>query len=172
VNKSVKEIAGLVEQASREIRTMSHLLHPPLLDEVGLESAVREFIEGFAQRSKVDVSFVVSPGFERLSQDRELAIFRAVQESLTNIHRHSGSKTAKIQLTRKDGRVHCEISDQGRGIPHGQQLSINSSATIGVGLRGMRERVSQLGGILKVHSNGSGTTVAVELPAMPPFTAS
>jgi PAS domain S-box-containing protein len=164
VNRGVKEIAGLVEQASREIRTVSHLLHPPLLDEVGLESAVREFIDGFAQRSKIDVSLVVSPGFERLSQDCELAIFRVVQECLTNIHRHAGSKTAKILLARKDGLVHCEISDQGRGMPNGQQLALNSSATLGVGLRGMMERVSQLGGILKIHSNGKGTTVAVELP--------
>ena len=164
VNESVKEIVGLLEQASREIRTMSHLLHPPMLDEVGLDSAVRGFIEGFAQRSNIDVSFVVSPGFERLSQDHEIAIFRVVQECLTNIHRHSGSKTAKILLSRRDGLVHCEISDQGKGIPDIHQLAPNSSATIGVGLRGMTERVRQLGGILEIYSNSEGTTIAIELP--------
>jgi PAS domain S-box-containing protein len=170
--RDVKEIAGLVKQALTEIRTVSHLLHPPLLDEVGLECAIREFIEGFAQRSKIDVTFVVSPGFERISEDYELAIFRVVQECLTNIHRHSGSKTAEIQLARKDGFIHCKISDQGKGIPDTQQLSLNSSATIGVGLRGMRERVSQLGGILKVHSNDKGTTVSVDFSVVHPFTAS
>jgi PAS domain S-box-containing protein len=164
VNKTVKEIAGLVEQASGEIRAMSHLLHPPLLDELGLDSAVRELIEGFAQRSNIDVSLVVSPGFERLSQDHEIAIFRVVQECLTNIHRHSGSTTAKILLSRQDGLVRCEISDQGKGMPDIHQLGLNSSAIIGVGLRGMRERVRQLGGILKIHSNSEGTTVAIELP--------
>jgi two-component system sensor histidine kinase UhpB len=164
VNGTVKEIAGLAEQASREIRTVSHLLHPPLLDEVGLESAVRELIEGFAQRSKIDVNLVVSPDFERLSEDYEIAIFRVVQECLTNIHRHSGSRTAQIQLSRQNGCVHCEISDQGKGLPHGHPLDPNSSATLGVGLRGMRERVRQLGGILEIHSNSKGTTVAVELP--------
>jgi PAS domain S-box-containing protein len=163
VNRSVKEIAGLVEQAIREIRTLSLLLHPPLLDEVGLEYGIREFIEGFAQRSNIDVNFVVSPDFGRLSQDCELAIFRIVQECLTNIHRHSGSKTAKIQLARKDGRVHCEVSDQGKGIPD-LDLDLESSPTLGVGLRGMRERVRQLGGTLEIHSNRKGTTVAVALP--------
>jgi signal transduction histidine kinase len=137
---------------------MSHLLHPPLLDELGLESAVREFIEGFVQRSNIDVSFFLSSGFERLSQDYELAIFRVVQECLTNIHRHSGSKIAKILLSQQDGVVHCEISDQGKGIPDIHQLALNSSATIGVGLRGMRERARQLGGILEIHSNSEGTT--------------
>jgi PAS domain S-box-containing protein len=164
VNKNVREIADLVEQALKEIRTVSHLLHPPLLDEVGLEFGLRDFITGFAQRSKIEVSFIVSPAFERLSQDYEIAIFRVVQECLTNIHRHSGSKTAKIQLLRKDGRVRCEVSDQGRGMPDGQKLAINPSTKMGVGLRGMRERVSQLGGILEVHSSGKGTMVAVELP--------
>jgi signal transduction histidine kinase len=129
-----------------------------------LESGIREFIEGFAQRSKIDVSFVVSPDFERLSQDYELAIFRVVQECLTNIHRHSGSKTAKIQLLRRDGYVRCEVGDQGKGIPDGHELALEPIPTLGVGLPGMRERVKQLGGILEIHSNSQGTTVAVELP--------
>jgi two-component system NarL family sensor kinase len=135
------------------------------LDEVGLESAIRDFIEGFAQRSKIRVSFDTSSGFERLSSDYELTIFRIVQECLTNIHRHSGSKTAKISLSRRDGFVHCEISDQGKGMPQDQQLAHGSNATtMGVGLRGMKERVSQLGGVLQIRSNGKGTTVAVALP--------
>jgi PAS domain S-box-containing protein len=164
VNGCVEEILCLVEQALTEIRTLSHLLHPPLLDEVGLESALRYFIGGFAQRSKIDVNFVISCDFDRLSQDHELALFRIVQECLTNIHRHSGSKTAKINLEQRDGCVQCEISDEGKGISHEQQSVLSSSATVGVGLRGMRERVRQLGGMLQIHSNGKGTIVTVALP--------
>lgn len=166
INGCVEEISGLVEQASTEIRTISHLLHPPLLDEIGLESAIRCFIEGFAQRSKIKVGFTMSAGFERLSRDYELAIFRIVQECLTNIHRHSGSKTANIHLSQKDGSVHCEISDEGKGIPQDKQLAFASSTTMGVGLRGMKERVNQLGGVLQIHSNGEGTAVAVTMPVM------
>jgi len=111
INKSVEEISELIQQALTEIRTVSHLLHPPLLDEVGLESAIKGFIEGFARRSKIQVSFATSANFERLSSDYELTIFRIVQECLTNIHRHSGSKTAEIYLSRIDGFVHCETKE-------------------------------------------------------------
>jgi PAS domain S-box-containing protein len=162
--RSVEEAADLVQQALVEIRTMSHLLHPPLLDEVGLESAIRGFIEGFAQRSKIDVNLVVAPGFERLSPDQEIAIFRVVQECLTNIHRHSGSRKAEIRLTREHGCIHLEVSDEGKGIPL-DKLDLNSPATLGVGFRGMRERIRQLGGTLQVHSNGNGgTSVEATLP--------
>ena len=163
-NSWVEEISGLTEQALTEIRTISHLLHPPLLEEVGLESALRYFIEGFAQRSKIDVNFVISSHLDRFSRDHELALFRIVQECLTNIHRHSGSKTAKIRLEQRNGCIQCEISDEGKGIPQEQQSALSSSATVGVGLRGMRERVRQLGGLLQIHSNGKGTTVTVALP--------
>jgi PAS domain S-box-containing protein len=102
--RSVEEAADLVQQALVEIRTMSHLLHPPLLDEVGLESAIRGFIEGFAQRSKIDVNLIVAPGFERLSPDLEITIFRVIQECLTNVHRHSGSRKAEVRLTQILGK--------------------------------------------------------------------
>ena len=162
--KCVEENANLVEQALVEIRTMSHLLHPPLLDEVGLESAIRGFIEGFAKRSKIDVNLVVAPGFERLSPDQEIAIFRVVQECLTNVHRHSGSRKAEVRLARRHGCIHLEVSDEGKGIPLDKQLDLNSPATLGVGFRGMRERIRQLGGTLQVHSKGHGTTVEATLP--------
>jgi PAS domain S-box-containing protein len=165
INKSVEEISELTQQALAEIRTVTHLLHPPLLDEVGLASAIKGFIEGFARRSKIQVSFDTSAGFERLSSDYELTIFRIVQECLTNIHRHSGSKIAKIYLSRIDGFVHCEISDEGKGMPQDQQLAFGSSAAnMGLGFRGMKERVRQFGGDLQIRSNGKGTTVAVALP--------
>lgn len=163
INKGVEETSELIAQALTETRTISHLLHPPLLEEVGLEATLRGFIQGFSRRSKIDVSFAVSAGFERLGGDYELTIFRIVQECLTNIHRHSGSKTATIHLSHADGFVHCEISDKGKGIPQ-DQLAFASPTTMGVGLLGMRERVNQLGGVLQIHSNGEGTTVAVALP--------
>jgi signal transduction histidine kinase len=163
--RCVEENADLIKQALAEIRTMSHLLHPPLLDEIGLESAVRWFIKGFSQRSTIDVALTVSAGFDRLGEDLELAVFRILQECLTNIHRHSGSKTARVQLDQKDGWVHCEISDDGIGIPPEKRLALNSPGAVGVGLRGMRERINQLGGVLEIHSNGAGTTVTVALPA-------
>jgi signal transduction histidine kinase len=152
------------QQNQLEIRTLSHLLHPPLLDEIGLESAIRWFIDGFTQRSKIDVSLNMPSRLDRMTSESELAIFRIVQESLTNIHHHSGSLTARVQLAQEDGHVHCKISDDGIGIPREKQLELNSYGLIGVGVRGMRERVGQLGGTLQVQSNGKGTTVSVTLP--------
>ena len=162
--RSVEEATDLVEQALVEIRTMSHLLHPPMLDEVGLESAIRGFIEGFAQRSRIDVNLIVAPGFERLSPDQEIAIFRVIQECLTNVHRHSGSRKAEVRLARRHGCIHLEVNDEGKGIPLGKHFDLNSPATLGVGFRGMRERIRQLGGTFHVHSNGNGTSVEATLP--------
>lgn len=160
----VEENTKLVEQVSTEIRTMSHLLHPPLLDEVGLESAIAGFIEGFRQRSKIDVQLTIDPGFDRLSPELEIAVFRVVQECLTNVHRHSGSKTALIRLAKKHGCVHLEVTDQGKGIPLDKQDRLNSPAAVGVGVRGMRERIRQLGGVLQVDSSSTGTSVTATLP--------
>lgn len=162
--RSVEENTNLVEQASTEIRTMAYLLHPPLLDEIGLESAIRDFIGGFGRRSGINVNLIIEPRFDRLSPELEIAAFRVVQESLTNVHRHSGSKTALVRLSRKHGCVHLEISDEGRGIPVDKQIDLNSSGTMGVGVPGMRERIEQLGGTLQVDSSGKGTTVTATLP--------
>jgi signal transduction histidine kinase len=165
VQKCVEENSSLVEEALTEIRTISHLLHPPLLDEVGLESAIRGFIEGFAKRSKIDVKLMISPGVDRLSPDLEIAIFRVVQECLTNVHRHSESQKAEIRLARKHGCIHLEVSDEGKGIPLDKHLDLDSPGTVvGVGFRGMRERIRQLGGTLQVHSNGNGTSIVATLP--------
>ena len=169
--KCVEENSDLLRQALTEVRTISHLLHPPLLDEIGLESAVRWFIKGFAQRSNIHVSLTVALGLDRLSDDLELAIFRVLQECLTNIHRHSGSKTARIRLVQEDGCVHCEISDDGKGIAPEKLLALNSSGSVGIGLRGMRERISQLGGALQIHSSVKGTTVEATLPVRHAHTA-
>jgi signal transduction histidine kinase len=152
---------NLVQQMSSEVRTISHLLHPPLLDEAGLSSALRWYVDGFARRSKIDVRLEIAADFERIPQETELAIFRVVQECLTNIHRHSGSASATIALTRQDERVWLEIKDSGKGIPPEKHAAMTSS---GVGLAGMRERVRQLGGILEIHSSSNGTVIKAGLP--------
>jgi PAS domain S-box-containing protein len=160
----------LLDQANKEVRTMSYLLHPPLLEEMGLASALRWYVEGFVQRSQIDVHLDVAASFERLSEAHELALFRIVQECLTNIHRHSGSTEAKVILAREGDAIHLEVSDNGRGIPPETQAELNAAGTPGVGLRGMRERIRQLGGQLGIHSSGAGTQVAVTLPVTDPNT--
>ena len=161
---TVNDSAALVQELSQEVRTISHLLHPPLLDEAGLASALRWYVEGFAKRSKIKVHLEVPADFERLARESETAIFRTVQECLTNIHRHSESPTATIRIAASDGHVFVEVEDRGRGIPLEQQLEMASTGTPGVGIRGMRERFRQLGGSLEIHSNGKGTLIVARLP--------
>jgi signal transduction histidine kinase len=155
---------NLVQQMSTEVRTISHLLHPPLLDEAGLASALRWYVDGFVLRSKIKVALDLPEDFGRLPRESETAIFRVVQECLTNIHRHSESPIARIRLRQRDDQVSVEIEDKGKGIPPEKQEEMNSSGTPGVGIRGMRERLRQLGGTLEFRSNGSGTLVTVQLP--------
>ena len=155
---------ALVQEMSQEVRTISHLLHPPLLDEAGLSSAVRWYVDGFAQRSKIKVDLDLPGDFGRLSPEFETAIFRVVQECLTNVHRHSGSSTAKIRLRHRDGQVLVEVNDKGKGIPPEKLDAMRLAGTPGVGIRGMRERLRQLGGTLEIESNDLGTVVQVRLP--------
>jgi signal transduction histidine kinase len=155
---------NLVQQMSTEVRTISHLLHPPLLDEAGLSSALRWYVDGFAVRSKIKLDLDLPDDFRRLPPESETAIFRVVQECLTNIHRHSGSPIARIRLRQRDDQVIVEIEDKGQGIPPEKQQEMTSSGAPGVGIRGMRERLRQLGGTLEIHSNGSGTVIVVKLP--------
>lgn len=155
---------NLVRDMSTEVRTISHLLHPPLLDEAGLSSALRWYVEGFAVRSKIKVDLDLPEDFGRLPRESETAIFRVVQECLTNIHRHSGSPVAKIRLRHRDQEVLVEIADKGKGIPPEKQEHLLSTGAPGVGIRGMRERLRQLGGTLDINSNGTGTVVIVKLP--------
>jgi signal transduction histidine kinase len=161
---TVNDSAALVRELSQEVRTISHLLHPPLLDEAGLASALRWYTEGFAQRSNIKVDLEVPANFERLDRESETAIFRTVQECLTNIHRHSESSTARIRITSSDGQISVEIEDRGKGIPPEKQSEMASAGTPGVGMRGMRERLRQLGGSLDIHSNGKGTLIVARLP--------
>jgi PAS domain S-box-containing protein len=157
------EARQLSETLSNEIRTLSYLLHPPLLDEVGLESAITWYVGGFSERSKIKVDVHLPAPMERLPREIEMVIFRVVQESLTNVHRHSGSSSARIDLTRTEHHVALEITDFGKGISMEKQREL-TSAKAGVGLRGMEERVRQFGGRFKFKSSDDGTKVTVSLP--------
>ena len=161
--KTCSESLDLVKELSRELRTISHLLHPPLLDEAGLPSAVRWYVEGFAERSKIRVNLDLDANLGRLSSECETAIFRIVQESLTNIHRHSGSPTASISISRTRRQVRLEVHDQGKGISVQKQRN-SGSMKRGVGIQGMNERVRQLGGRLQINSGKGGTSVVAILP--------
>jgi len=161
--KGVFENAAMVKEVSKEIRTISYLLHPPLLDEVGLGSALRCYGEGFSERSQIDVNIDIPVDLARLPEDVELSMFRVVQECLTNIHRHSGSSTARIRVTQEGAAVRVDIEDSGKGMPLEQDPG---SAYSGVGLRGMRERLRLLGGTLHICSDNHGTRVTAILPTM------
>jgi PAS domain S-box-containing protein len=161
----LREAIDLSQKASDETRTLSYLLYPPTLDHAGLRSALEWYIDGFTQRSKVKVELDVSIGGERLPEIVERTLFRVVQESLTNIFRHSGSETASVRITRGSGIVRLEVSDDGKGIPDDILAALNSSGgQLGVGIRGMRERIRQLGGWLQVRSRPGGTTIISSLP--------
>ena len=160
---SLSNIESFVAQMTKDIRTMSHLLYPPLLDEVGLESALTEYVNGFADRSGIQVSLDLPAPIERLDRIYELSLFRIVQECLTNIHRHSGSKTASIRIVREDRGLILEVRDEGRGIAP-ERLSEIHSRGAGVGIRGLRERVLQLSGTMSIESDRSGTRIKVAIP--------
>lgn len=156
---------ALVQEMTREVRTMSHLLHPPLLDEAGLSSALHWYVDGFSERSKIKVDLELPEDFGRLPSDLETAIFRIVQECLTNVHRHSKSPVAIVRVRRMSSDVvRLEIQDKGAGIPVDKQADLAAGGIPGVGLSGMRERVRQLGGNFEVCSDDRGTTVIAELP--------
>jgi two-component system CheB/CheR fusion protein len=163
--KIVSEASQWIDECFQEVRTLSQLLHPPLLDEAGLISATRWMVDGFSARANIKVDLQITGEFGRLPQPVELALFRVVQESLSNIRRHSGATKAQIKLARHDGHVRLEISDNGKGIP--PQLLAKSgriNQVVGVGILGMRERLAQLGGHLDIDSNQAGTTVKVSVP--------
>jgi PAS domain S-box-containing protein len=160
----IKQTQDLVVDLSKEIRTVSHLLHPPLLDELGLASALRTYVEGFAERSKIKVVLSISHDCGRLNPDSETAIFRLVQECLTNIHRHSGSRVATIHILRSGDAIWIEVRDAGRGIPPEKRAEMDATGNAGVGIRGMRERMRQLGGALEISSSEYGTRVSARLP--------
>src|ERR1700688_4299940 len=167
LSKSIKDAQDLIQDLTREIRTTSYLLHPPMLDESGLSSALRWYIDGLAERSGLSIELNISDNLERLAPEVELAIFRLVQECLTNIHRHSGSKTAVIRIAREADKIYAEVQDHGKGISQERLAEVQSKGA-GVGIRGMRERVRQSHGELTVDSNALGTKITAIFPAGAP----
>jgi signal transduction histidine kinase len=160
----IADSINFVAELSRQIRTISHLLHPPLLDEVGLASALQWYVEGFAERSKIRVSLDLPRDLGRLPREMETALFRIVQECLTNVHRHSGSSTAAVRIEQSENELRIEVQDEGKGIPIEKQSAIAASGKAGVGMSGMRERVRQFGGRLEIRSEPHKTIVAATLP--------
>jgi len=147
---------NLASRVSEELRNLSYVLHPPALDEMGLEGALRWYVNNFVKRTGLDVELVVPRGLPVLPEPARLTAFRLVQESLTNVHRHSGSKTARVVVAQGDGALTLEITDEGRGIP--------PDHVKGLGLLSMRERVTQMGGRLEINSGGRGTSIRAILP--------
>jgi signal transduction histidine kinase len=164
----LEQIDKLLDQAITETRTISHLLHPPLLDEIGLASAFRWYLEGFAQRSGIKVKTEVAEDIGRLARPLELALFRVLQESLTNIHRHSKSDRAEVSLRHDARGTTLKVRDFGKGM-NSETLRnfLRTGARVGVGLAGMRERVREQGGQLAVQSDTTGTTITVMMPDAP-----
>src|SRR5579872_3458893 len=163
MSQAAEATESIVQQLQQEIRTASYLLHPPLLDENGLTSALGWYTQGLKERTGLNISLDVPANFGRIQRELELVIFRLVQECLTNIHRHSGSKTAIIRLARHEDTVSLEVRDEGKGISPERLAEIQSGGS-GVGIRGMRERVAQFSGTMNVESDSSGTRILVTIP--------
>jgi signal transduction histidine kinase len=169
--QAVAENDSMVDEVLRGIRTISHLLHPPLLDVAGLPSALRSYLEEFSQRSGIHVTLDCAPSVGRLASGLETALFRIVQECLGNVLRHSGSLTAAVHLNVEDGEACLKVRDEGQGISSERQRQFVMGTQGGVGLRGMQERVAQLGGKLQIQSSDKGTTVIALLPYIPANTS-
>jgi two-component system, NarL family, sensor kinase len=163
--KAFSECLNLSQQIASEVRTLSYLLHPPLLDEIGLAPAIRWYADGIVQRGSLQMDLNIPHNLGRLPREAEMALFRVVQESLTNILLHSGSKRAKISIIHDAGEVRLEVSDEGRGIPPGiLDHSNGDGKRPGVGIVSMLERMKQLGGRLEINSDGTGTVIRAVLP--------
>jgi len=164
----VSELAAMADQASDEVRTMSYLLHPPLLDEVGFVCAADWYIEGFAKRSRITVRSDLATVRERLPMNIEIALFRVLQETLTNVHRHSGASEVSVSFHRHRETAILEIHDFGRGIAAERLVRLReTNAESGVGLAGMRERLNELNGTLEIESDDHGTTMRATVPLFP-----
>lgn len=157
------DASALVDRAIQQTRSLSHLLHPPLLDEVGLHSAVRWYVDGFAKRSGIETTLQVEPeDFPRLAADLETAAFRIIQEALSNVFRHSGAHNCWVTVSQNNSHITVTIQDNGKGIP--EEISELRPGSIGMGIGGMRQRVSEFGGELRLKNLDAGTLVAVAIP--------
>ncbi|MGE5056209.1 MAG: sensor histidine kinase [Acidobacteriota bacterium] len=168
--RSVSEVVALADQAINEIRTISYLLHPPLLEEAGLRCAAEWYVEGFSKRSGIDVTFDFATQGERLPLEVETALFRILQKSLTNVHRHSKAKRASVRYMRHSDKAILEIQDFGCGIAAERLVGLSEvNAETGVGLPGMRERLNELNSWLELESDGHGTTIRAVVPIPQPM---
>lgn len=158
----VDDAGRLIESALQQVRNISHLLHPPLLDDIGLCSAIDWYVEGLTKRSGIDAVMDVQPGFPRLAPELETAVYRVVQEALTNVFRHSGARNARVSLKVVDSKVVIQVRDDGRGIS--QDVAAFKPGSIGVGVGGMRQRVREFGGELRLEHTHPGTLVEAIIP--------
>jgi PAS domain S-box-containing protein len=161
----IAECSKLIDQALADVRTISYLLHPPLLEELGLTGVLPWYVSGFSERSRIKVTLDMPKGMGRLPRELELGLFRIVQECLTNVHRHSNSPTASISLSFAHKQVRLRVKDQGKGMTATKMESGNQGKTAGVGLSGIRERVANLGGHMQIRSGDWGTAVEVVFPS-------
>jgi signal transduction histidine kinase len=164
IDKILSQSISLARSISGELRTLSYLLHPPMLDESGLNAAIRSYVGGINQRNGLHVEVEIPRDLCRLSEEAELAIFRIVQASLTNVHLHSGASEANVKIEQKSDGIIVAVSDKGRGIPEGVLDHTSRTRTVGIGITGMRERVKQLGGRLEIETSRSGTRVTATIP--------
>jgi two-component system, NarL family, sensor kinase len=162
LRKLGSECQAVVDRCIEEVRTLSYLLHPPVLEESGLDDAIRDYVEGFTKRSGIQVELVLMPHIGRMPREIELALFRVVQESLTNVQRHSGSPQATIRIERGPEKVILELSDKGHGIRSRERRP--GTLPNGVGIPSMQERVKLMGGQLEIEFTRGGTTVHVTIP--------
>jgi signal transduction histidine kinase len=164
IDEILSQCTSLTRNISDELRTLSYLLHPPMLDECGLNAAIRSYVSGINQRSGLHVEVEIPQDLRRLSEEAELAIFRIVQASLTNVHLHSGASEANVKIEQNLDGVMIAVNDEGRGIPEGVLDQTSRTRTVGIGITGMRERVKQLGGRLEIETSRSGTRVKATIP--------
>jgi signal transduction histidine kinase len=158
-----KEASEIVDSASASVRSLSYLLHPPLLDETGLRAALDWYIEGLAKRSGIQISLTIKPHiFPRLTREIETTIFRIIQEGLTNVYRHAATESARVEIEKQSEWVTVRVRDYGKGLP--PEASSRTSLNVGVGISGMRERVRQLGGDLTLTRAEPGTLIEARLP--------
>ena len=167
----VNETIALTDCALQEVRTISHLLHPPLLDELGILSAVRWYVDEYGKRSQVKVALSVDGSMERLPREVEMALFRVLQESLTNVYRHAAAKSVDVRLTCRNELVTLTIADDGKGIPQEILSRFHDGSAPGIGLGGMRERLAEFGGIINVQSSSGGSVVQAIIPSHPQASA-
>jgi signal transduction histidine kinase len=163
-DQAANEAGEIVTRAIKQVRSMSHLLHPPLLDEVGLLPALRWYLEGLTKRSGIATSFEVKPAdFPRLTGDLETAIFRVIQEALTNAFRHSGASKTRVTLSQQEGQVMVTVGDDGKGV--GPEIAEMRAGSLGVGLAGMRQRAKEFDGKLRLTNTNPGTLVEIVVSA-------